>query len=403
MALCKTCKEEEAVDQGLCQNCLNGDVDLGDILGAGAFANVDTSKASVKNIRYVRNELLCYAVKYIEAVSPDSLIDVIWRFYSPKEVHDAKQILWEIYDDHLEKMKRSNRKGYTVTKSDVEDIVLQGIQPLANKNILASSDVVFCAVDISRIPKFSPEEVSIATAMSYIMELKAEMKDIRQQLSDNRRAEYSRPQPSARHFQSSRDPDDDRDQAAEVTGLSLNRASSQVPGEPSLPPRSSQGNQMMYSEVTQRRGSTPYQVQHPELLQQSGWSHQQRVAPLSPQRQSVKPANEKNEWKVQRRKQIREKAKDMQVVVGNKETGLISCAAEKMDLFVFNVEHNWLEKDLTDEMTQNGVVPLRLRCVSNERAEKKSFKVSVKKDDYEKVMCSTFWKFGVKCREWFTV
>ena len=117
----------------------------------------------------------------------------------------------------------------------------------------------------------------------------------------------------------------------------------------------------------------------------------------------MKPANEKNEWKVQRRKQIREKAKDMQVVVGNKETGLISCAAEKMDLFVFNVEHNWLEKDLTDEMTQNGVVPLRLRCVSNQRAEKKSFKVSVKKDDYEKVMCSTFWKFGVKCREWFTV
>ena len=114
-------------------------------------------------------------------------------------------------------------------------------------------------------------------------------------------------------------------------------------------------------------------------------------------------SSEWQEVRKQKRQQLKEKAKDMNVVIGKRNTDNLSGADDIKPIFIYNVDKNWNDSNVTDEMKANGVTPKSIRCVSHSEAQSKSFKVFIKEDDYTKVMCEDFWACKIKCREWIRI
>ena len=97
---------------------------------------------------------------------------------------------------------------------------------------------------------------------------------------------------------------------------------------------------------------------------------------------------------------VKEKAKTAQVIVGNRNMSNIRGAETAKTIFVSNVERNWSEMDITNEMKSHNVTPIFVKCVSHNDAYTKSFKVVIKEQDSAEVMCAEFWPERVRCREW---
>ena len=72
-------------------------------------------------------------------------------------------------------------------------------------------------------------------------------------------------------------------------------------------------------------------------------------------------------------------------------------------IYISNVDRNWGDTDITNEMKSNDVSPVFVKCVSHPDSYTKSFKVVIKEIDQTKVMCAEFWPERVKCREWIQV
>ena len=132
----------------------------------------------------VANELLTYAFTYIDNSSPEMLMKTIEEFYSDNEIHDAKETLWQVYGPVLQGTK-SRRSGSvrTAAKAEVEDIILNGVLALRNKDIEMS--VQFCALNIKRLPRFSPEEINMQTILNRVAKLEMQMKGVQDQCSYN--------------------------------------------------------------------------------------------------------------------------------------------------------------------------------------------------------------------------
>ena len=375
----------------------------------------------------VANELLTYAFTYIDNSSPEMLIKTIEEFYSDNEIHDAKETLWQVYGPVL-KGTKSRRSGSvrTAAKAEVEDIILNGVLALRNKDIEMS--VQFCALNIKRLPRFSPEEINMQTILNRVAKLEMQMKGVQDQCSHN---------------------------AARITVVDSERSgpaySNVVSGGVSVPSGGFQrpaDNETANGTMPSKR-STPY-LTGEERLQMAqgrpiggvptntGSSANGRLMPSVSTQHSTgatsgtsavpgagssavtagKPLpgnstgantrgqgknNEGDQWSLQRherRKRIKEAIKSYDVVVGSKSDSGLECGYEAKCIFVFNVNKKYKECDISDYMKNNGVSVLKIKEISHKEATNKSFRVIIKAADYEKAMSSQFWVEGIKCREW---
>lgn len=88
----------------------------------------------------------------------------------------AKDNLWKVFHKLLDTCpRRSSRKGTTAAETEDEDVVKMGILPLANIKAYERSNIKFCAVDLDRIPKYNPEEISLYSMMASITALKSKV------------------------------------------------------------------------------------------------------------------------------------------------------------------------------------------------------------------------------------
>ena len=418
MVLCSVCHTEEAEqDKEKCTNCENSESDKEN-------GKEKDLRARVNDLKYIPCELLCYAVRYADSSSPESLIKVISTAFNDKEILAAKDLLWNIYGDHLEKPRRSTRKTATATatETDVDDLVRIGVVPLADKNMFIRSDVRFCALDPERLPKYNPEETNMHSVMADLNKMQSRLKameetvfkncnsidDINKVLGSTVTARgqpqgglYAGPgmEPSKEYTLSKslyRDAATfrplDHDEDFPLAGAS---AAASVRDKPSTPYMMSRPDLSIAN-----RGNVSPSRQQSLNLPPPLWRNERPQSQNMDLYSEKAKANSLQEARRLKREAMQEKAKSMNVITGKRSSDSLSGAEASRTIFVFNVDKNWSDTSISDEMKSHNVTPMGIRCVSHSEAQTKSFRVIIKEADYDKVMCEDFWPERIKCRDW---
>ncbi len=143
-----------------------------------AAQNVDAIPSDEKGQKLVVCELLAYLSSAMQESSKDMLKKSVLSFYSDEEVSTAKDILWNSYtEDMLGKKIRRNNGERSSKEKNVEDIVDAVL--LIDQNRKQWEIVIFCAVDLKRIPKFSPEELDVVSVVDRLALIEKQMCDMK--------------------------------------------------------------------------------------------------------------------------------------------------------------------------------------------------------------------------------
>ena len=110
----------------------------------------------------IMNELLTYVSFYFLNSSSDAIKNVLKNFYHPKEVSDAKVLLWQVATDRLPSLViRQDSDLRSAKEADIVDII--------NAFRKMDSDDAdfpdFVCKNMDRIPKYAPEEIDLASVV----------------------------------------------------------------------------------------------------------------------------------------------------------------------------------------------------------------------------------------------
>lgn len=407
MTLCESCKINVAIqDTTQCLMCTELENPKHDYSnGSHADSGKGLSEAQVIDVTYIRSELLCYAIQYAESSSPDRLIGVLCSSFSVNEIKEARDLLWKSFASHLDKNpRRSGRKGTGTmnAETEAEDIVKFGVVPLANKKVFDRSSVQFCAVDLHKIPKYNPEETNVHSMITNISELQGKIRTMEKIVNQNTcRIEEL-------HCSSRSHP------AASAMSHAPSSTSSAFP--PLVTQSISSWKNSTFPSVSEAptvvpAKSTPYLPQHPELMVYTKpHNRSQNLTPTRPTNgygsSDGQASNRNDKWQQvrrQRKNAIQEKAKLVNTIVGKRNATSLTGAVTTKTIFISNVDRNWSDGDITNEMKSHKVDPVLVKCVSHKEAHTKSFKVVIREDDQGTVICPEFWPERVRCREWIQV
>ena len=108
------------------------------------------------------NELLSYASFYINNSTVDNIKTIISNFYSGEDIADAKKLLWEVANDKLGPMiERKSSSKRSCSEANIDDI-FEGLGKLDASQSLP----LFVAKNIDMIPSRQPEELNILSVLS---------------------------------------------------------------------------------------------------------------------------------------------------------------------------------------------------------------------------------------------
>jgi hypothetical protein len=338
----------------------------------GIDSSVDLNAAKL-----IQSELLAYVAYYVNKCAPQSIIDTVCTYFSSQDIIDAKNVLWNVAEDALQanKPRRNNADMDKATKMKmVEYIVLKGMVPLADVN---DFHVRFCAINLDKMPKFSPEEDGVQAVLLRVMKLE-------QRLAENEKL-------SAQN-------------SLEITDMKMNgRPGAGTPYRPFSAP----DKPLRYSAVASSNLGSSSEVQASSSSQPFGQSSSHSISKSLPRGVYSMPqtsGSTQEDWQFQRNqrrepmKQIRENAKS---VTGTKADSNIKCAEDIRSIYVCEINQEVTEQAIKDMITENGVPVLQMTQILGRRGGfKKSFKVLIPARCLEQTMTGDFWPTGLKCREW---
>ena len=379
MAVCQGpgCRKSKTVrmrnsGKKLCDDC--EEIDVSSMQGA---TNGDDSEDDQSEPRIIINELLCYVFTYLDNSTPEMIMNVVENSFSNDEITDAKDVLWREYNEVLDdRVQRRTGPSRSAIQATVEDIVLNGVNIIKNSG--CEGDVIFCARNLKKLPKVSPEEYNIQAMFNKIMKLEQQMVLVQQQTAKN--SAYIE-----RDIQGGSSSVVPERHNNPVTSRECNGPESQsklLPDLSTYPPLPVP----LYSGAVQANPS-------------SSTSFYNRKPKDSPARKK----DPTNEWLVQRqekRKRIKEAARNANVVVGVQTNTGLRGGVDAKTIFVYNVGNRYSGDDIRKHMKDSGVEVVHLKQTSHMEAPNKSFKVMIDNVDYDKVMNAGFWEKGIRCREW---
>jgi len=312
------------------------------------------------------NELLTFVCSATNNSSWENIRDIVGEFYTAERIADASTVLFH----HVGELIPTVHPGTRVTDSTGH---LQNISKAISKLITEeiAIPVMFCAVDISQLPRVKPEHINKESMASEIATLKEQMRDMMQQVAGNTSTINSI-------------------QTKNTFAAKVARVAAPVHGHVNIP--SNQPVMVMANSNNQGNSA----------LQAVAGSEQLTSAVTA-------AANTVNDgtWlhtKEERRRQIRNKVKhaeeNARVMVGRASGGSVAASFPSKILHVSNVNKDVSEEVLRKHITENGVYVFNVRCVSHVDSYRKSFKVGVKESDLEKMFDETIWAEGIKVREW---
>ncbi len=299
------------------------------------MGNVQTERSGL-----VINELLCYVDNYRHSSSRNMLRDTVKQYFTQEDVIDAKAKLFNICVDEIKDLnippQRRASPQRSAQEADIEDI-LSIFEHVDEKHILPT----FAAVNLTRIPKFNPEEVDMYSVVQRLNKLEHQVK---------------------------------------VNSDLISR---------------SNPNPRSYSEVLQGSalGAT---ATKPQDQSENGMREPKNV-----------PENDSDGFMVPRhlrRKLNRETRRNSggqsKVVVGNSTPTSLKGPKTNpyTNVFVYRTEKGTSEDSVKRHMQTKGITPAEIERKSGNFQRYDSFKVTIRKGDWNAVMQSGFWPEGVRCR-----
>jgi len=126
--------------------------------------------------KLVINEVLAYAIHAYSRSSHDSMRRTMKMFYTEQEIRDATSCLWMHHGDDFLGTRRLHRGSQNRSVVDFElDDLFKAISKL-DQNPERWSNITFCAVNISRVPIFKPEEMELMSMVERLSILEQQVR-----------------------------------------------------------------------------------------------------------------------------------------------------------------------------------------------------------------------------------
>jgi elongation factor P hydroxylase len=179
LMLCKDCEEfrfPHVRRADHCEDSRKGSVNAvnAECLVTGSQKATGKSATVVTEAGIVVNELLAYANYYMHQATSDKIHKVLVNFYTSTEIDTAKDVVWNVIGDDSQLGKRTLRRD-TVARSAADANASDIIQVLKLIDSSDSKMVTFTAVDLSRVPKYAPEELTLFSLIDKVAGLYNEM------------------------------------------------------------------------------------------------------------------------------------------------------------------------------------------------------------------------------------
>lgn len=340
--------------------------------------NTRQNEISGVNGPNVHNELLCYVLFHFPRSTHYGLKKAVIDFYDAHEIQEAKKTLWDNCSACLPAFEnRKSSPGRPAHEAEATDI-LNAWQHLDKRQ---STIPNFYAINLDRLPKYGPEEIDLTDIVQRIGQMEAKMEKM------------------------------DKVQARTIgsiqtlsTAVNAKVSYASAARPTNIPQNSSEG-----------RGDHQSTSQPPVTVSQShptsgrptgGTSGVQNPTPktdtqMTISRNELTRDNDGFELPPdQRRRELkREKRK---FLVGKKQgTTTLKAAQENVELFVFRIHKDVDDAELRDYIERENVDIQELECISHGDAIKKSYKLTIIKENEDKVLNENFWPEGIACRKFY--
>ena len=341
---------------------------------------------------YLRCELLTYAWTYIMSSTPDAVVNSITNFYKQDEILNAREMLWDAYGHELPQIKKPRGTNGEVTKATLkkwtEDIVKNGVLALANR---PPGKVKFCAVDLTRIPKYAPEEENLHSALIRLSRLEERIR-LSEERIDGNAADIRELQRSPIASSGARP----KDNLLNLSNCLVNQQS-----DLSLPPP------VRTPEASRRDLPSEAKDVAPKSYALTAIANSEKLLSAIETTSQSKENNNSEDWKIQRnerRRRLREQLQgnnQLRQVTGTKANTKVKGIGDVKAIYIYDIDSNFSDSDIREMITSGGVQVKYIKQILGKNGGfKKSFMVLIPQDKFEEVMAAEFWPIGLKCREW---
>jgi hypothetical protein len=312
---------------------------------------VDTLNSVHAN--FVINEVLSYIQFYRNKVTHDNLKKTVLNFYVADEIAIAKETLWSKCSSLGDKPGRRGTSARSLQDADVTDI-LNAFKKIDESGINVPT---FVSMKLDRLPRYDPEEINIFSLIDRLSSMERELITVKQDVAHLKSVpstECRRPDlysnvvalPPCSTLKGCNVPAQSRNHATNDDGsrLTRNNMAPPIAAQAKLPAAISTG-----FTVVSNRGN----------------------------RRKARPA-----------------------VVGTKKSDLFHGCRHRISLFVSRAPSDYSEQQIRNMVQDTGVEILELKKISHPSANMSSFKMTVYKDDEEKLMISSVWPEFIACRRY---
>ena len=108
------------------------------------------------------------------------------------------------------------------------------------------------------------------------------------------------------------------------------------------------------------------------------------------------------QYERQQKRKLMNGQRKKNAVFGKRSGSFIKSGLKHVDLFVFRVHCDVEDESLSSFLTDENISVIKFEKVSHDDSIMKSYKVTIKHDDLEKVMNEDFWPDGIGCRKFFS-
>lgn len=325
-------------------------------------AKHDTQDPGGPPDKLIINELLAYASYYIEISTIDKIFTVLSRFYVPAEIDKAKSILFDSVDSLAGKLMI--RRDSTIRSANDANLgdILTGLKSCSSN----MTNIRFVAGDMDRIPKYSPEEISIYNLIDRITHMESEMAKVKEEVNAM----------NCNNVKTNNDVFLNNDiDAEDVT------ADTAITERHNIPVNTEQ-----YSYIVQSAAPASNRNQYKRRPQappgrsgqmQPGSSGQAATAKTLVKRSRPPP------------------------VTGKKKIQTIRGECRKVDVFLYRVHPDTDDAEIRKLFTDANIPVFNFEKVSNELAKMKSYKIKISLCDFESVCNADFLPENTMCRRFF--
>ena len=409
-------------DNNICFGCLDLDIGMSfsddnavdtsvDNISIQHAAAESTSRAVCVPMDCINNELLSYIQHHLVRSSAENIKSVIIRFYTPEEISQAKSLLWKsVPSDSLGPM-RTRVKSTTrlAHEADVDDV----ISSFQKIDSLSLSVPKFAAINLDRLPKYPPEQVSDAVVRDIVNSIEQRLRVVEARSEGNTDSinvlnmianEGLKSKVSSNLMCSSSWPA----LGNESVETTCNRDASKSEAASKSDSRPSAADVVKLIAKPQRPVTRPRGVSS-RAVSMTGAPAIKNVK--DDYKEDVPLSQDKNEAEIpgdfemtrEQKRRIWRRERNNKAIVGKRENCLmIKSGLKNIDIFIFRVHKDVDNEDLKQFIVDEGISVSDFQKVSRDDSMMNSFKATIPFTDYDHVMSDSFWLTGIACRRFYS-